>query len=455
MAHLRLTVEQQDIVYCESPLIYVSARAGTGKTTTLGAFVRARKADSFLYIVYNNTIKEEALGKFPESTTITTIHALAYKVFGAQFQEKLCSDLKIEDIFKLDYFKDKSLEDKREVVIANNVIKLINEYCNSNKNKIEDICDIPLLNELANEYWLKMIDPKSETETTHDSYLKLYQLSKPTLSYTYILVDEAQDSNEVMLDIINIQTCKKVFVGDPHQKIYGFRGAISVFEREEGHHLYLTESFRFGNEIAFIANKILSELKNEKNLISGSDYRDSVICEIDKEVQYTIITRTNARLIDIAIENAINGKKIYINGGDGMFKGMLEAYYLYSGKLDKITSNTLKTMKNYAHFKESSKVTKSQEALLQIYLIDKYGHSLLKWIELLKANMAGKKSADILLTTAHKSKGLEFVSVLIADDFNKIDRDISEEEINLIYVAITRATHDLELNSDLKEFMKN
>ncbi len=449
---MRLTAEQQEIVYCDSPLIYVSARAGTGKTTTLAAFVRARKADSFLYIVYNNSIRDEALGKFPESTTISTIHALAYKDFGAQFKEKLCSSLKIEDIFRLEYFKEKTMEDKKEVVIANNIIKLINEYCNSDRDLISDITDIPLLISLGNEYWNKMIDPNNDFSTTHDTYLKLYQLSKPILPFSYILVDEAQDSNEVMLDIINRQDCKKVFVGDPHQKIYGFRGAISVFNTDEGEHLFLTESFRFGNEIASVANLLLSELKNEKNLILGSDSRDSIVGKIDKSIQYTIITRTNARLIDIAIEHVIDGKKIYINGGDGLFKGMLEAFYLFSGQTEKITNNNLKTMKNYNHFKESSKVTKSQEAMLQIYLIDKYGKSLIKWLELLKNNITGKKTADIILTTAHKAKGLEFVSVLLADDFNKIDKDISEEEVNLIYVAVTRATHDLELNSDLKEF---
>ena len=67
--------------------------------------------------------------------------------------------------------------------------------------------------------------------------------------------------------------------------------------------------------------------------------------------------------------------------------------------------------------------------------------------------MTGKKSADVILTTAHKSKGLEFVAVEIADDFKEIEK-AEEEEINILYVAVTRATHELQLNRDLIKLMQ-
>lgn len=44
--------------------------------------------------------------------------------------------------------------------------------------------------------------------------LKLFQSCFPELPYDYILIDEAQDSNEFMLDIIFAQKAKKIFVGD-------------------------------------------------------------------------------------------------------------------------------------------------------------------------------------------------------------------------------------------------
>ena len=47
----------------------------------------------------------------------------------------------------------------------------------------------------ATQYWNRMKDLKDDrVKMTHDGYLKLFQLSKPTLGlYDIILVDEAQD----------------------------------------------------------------------------------------------------------------------------------------------------------------------------------------------------------------------------------------------------------------------
>jgi F-box protein 18 (helicase) len=102
----------------------------------------------------------------------------------------------------------------------------------------------------------------------HDGYLKLYQLSKPKLNYDYILLDEAQDTTPAVSDIIINQSCKKIFVGDPHQQIYTFRGAENAMDKIESEEtLYLTNSFRFTNEIARIGSKILKDFKSEKKSI--------------------------------------------------------------------------------------------------------------------------------------------------------------------------------------------
>ena len=74
-----------------------------------------------------------------------------------------------------------------------------------------------------------------------------------------------------------------------------------------------------------------------------------------------------------------------------------------------------------------------------------------------------EKEAQIILTTAHRSKGLEWDIVHVLDDFNlietKIDRDTKKltlevadyQEYNLFYVAITRAKKDLILDYGLRQ----
>lgn len=454
-----LTPEQQEIIYSEEFLIFVSARAGTGKTTTLVQFANLRKSDSILYIVYNNSIKEEAKGKFPERVIIHTIHSLAFSAVGDMFKDKIGDNIKIEDIFShIDFFKGKDLTNKENVKIAIEISRILNHYFNSKTRNIRDLNYSDFYLDLVEEYWNKMKDKDNlDCLITHDGYLKIYQLSNPILDFDYIMIDEAQDSNEVMLEIVFSQKAKKIFVGDPHQKIYGFRGALNVFNvseyKEKPHVSFtLTESFRFGVNIANIANVLLRDFKHENVLIRGSD-RDSVIGPLDKDMQYTLISRTNTYLFDQAIKFVREGKKIHIiGGGNFIFNQVLDAYYLYKGDLSKIKGSYMKTLKNFTELRGLAKAIKLPEHVFLVRIVDTYNDSLFDWISLIKSNLTGKKSADVILTSAHKSKGLEFTSVLIGEDFLQLPVK-NEEEINILYVALTRATHDLELNNNLKRIM--
>ena len=70
--------------------------------------------------------------------------------------------------------------------------------------------------------------------------------------------------------------------------------------------------------------------------------------------------------------------------------------------------------------------------------------------------------ADVLFSTAHKCKGLEFKRVRLANDFQKLlmagkpikTKNISLDEFNLIYVSVTRAQEKLELSVKLGEFVE-
>ena len=72
----------------------------------------------------------------------------------------------------------------------------------------------------------------------------------------------------------------------------------------------------------------------------------------------------------------------------------------------------------------------------------------------------------MILTSAHRSKGLEFDDVILADDFmdffddeNGHWKDLSsadiftQEEVNLQYVAATRAKKRLEIGEKLQKFV--
>nr|WP_249816408.1 UvrD-helicase domain-containing protein [Bradyrhizobium sp. 180] len=56
--------------------------------------------------------------------------------------------------------------------------------------------------------------------------MKLWALSNPAIAADFILLDEAQDTNPVVLDVLRKQPAQMVYVGDKYQQIYEWRGAV-------------------------------------------------------------------------------------------------------------------------------------------------------------------------------------------------------------------------------------
>jgi len=139
-------------------------------------------------------------------------------------------------------------------------------------------------------------------QMTHDGYLKLWQLSKPLLaSFDAIFVDEAQDCTPAIMNIVLSQPCGKIFVGDPHQQIYTFRGAVNaLFTVPHTHVFYLTQSFRFGVEIAYVGATILDVCKRvRKKTLVGGNHQSGI--RGDAKGQVALLSRTNANVFDEAV----------------------------------------------------------------------------------------------------------------------------------------------------------
>ncbi|MBX9838967.1 MAG: ATP-binding domain-containing protein, partial [Silvanigrellaceae bacterium] len=81
-------------------------------------------------------------------------------------------------------------------------------------------------------------------------------------------------------------------------------------------------------------------------------------------------------------------------------------------------------------------------------IIKKYEHDILNLLDKFESSLVKENECDVLLCTAHKSKGLEWDQVKIGEDYNFKE----EDELNLIYVACTRAKNILKLS---EKFIKN
>lgn len=326
-----------------------------------------------------------------------------------------------------------------------------------------DICNILLPH--TQEYWAMLIDHTSEVRITHDIYLKLWAMGNPQLETDFILIDEAQDSDPIMLQILAKQNCQKIFVGDKHQQIYGFRGAENAMEKLHIAEVRLTQSFRFGQRVADQANLILSTILNETVPLMGNPRMNSEVEYLQNPTAYLV--RNNASAFKIGLDLINQEKTVKLEIDEKSLKKNLEdAIYLRNGK-DLETSSEFYGFNSWdeaVDFAESTSVD-SIASLIKLIDIETPENLLFKLRKLIEIKKTTSKF-DCIISTAHKSKGLEFPTVALHSDFkwndkfkkNNGDKDqdplMTEDEARLLYVAITRAEKSLDVTS-LDEFFQN
>lgn len=476
------TKEQKDIVevFKINNVLKINAVAGSGKSSTL-KLLADDNVEPSLYVCFNKQNATEASGKFPPHTTCKTMHSLAYSKFGKHLTHKLNTKdytyvnrgrtaKEIESLYSIEnlVLGDKSLSSR---VIASLTKRTVEIYQNKADNSINK-SHVPLyelykqLDNLgvvdgvekaqenivfyAKKLWLDKVDVKSPVKCDHDTYQKLFQLSKPTLPYKIIYLDEAQDSSPVVLDIIAQQDCKKVYVGDTHQSIYAFRQAVNAMELVEAPTMLLSKSFRYGQEIADVATFIIDYEIDVK----GFENINSVVKQVGEKTpkQYSKVFRTNGALLYEAVDLIEKGVKVKCEIDPYKFKSMINsAQALKDCDYKGIKDDEVAMYQSWSDFEsEDDPEVKRLVKIVNTYQTYKYTRALDKMI---KDRSKGVDKYDVLLTTAHKSKGMEWQFVEIADDFNLdliFNQDEkNQQEVNLFYVACTRAIKELHLPSDV------
>lgn len=379
----------------------------------------------------------------------------------------------------------------------------------------------------------------------HDVYLKIAQLDGVHLGrYHVILLDEAQDCTDCQLDLFVTQQghAARYVVGDLAQRLYTFRG-VQVRTRESNtvgltallgsgrpltKRFELTRSFRFGENIARVANAMLW-VKRNCNLrevsvgyerIRGCGPVPGVVLPEGECMAYpkTVIGRTNEGLFIEAIKllgidysdtyeermvYRANAPKIAILGdsstaGLARFKALVnkeipDAYRLYMNlrPLHKPFSD----YKTWGEFTDTVEKEEKNEYKIIINIIQRYGgwspQRLQDVLDIFEQGVLRQTldptQCDVLLTTVHQAKGLEWPRVELADDFvglaekftSASEKDMiltnqyrpmrmrkrvlnlqtyDKDSVNLWYVAVTRAREELALPSSwwklIREFKR-
>lgn len=474
---MQWTHEQSPIIQSEAPKLLIQAGAGSGKTTTLVGYAQHHSRLRILYLCYNKSVEIAARGRFPRNVVNKTAHGLAYAVYGTQFSHKQTNNLRLTDIARA--------LDTQDWELVRDVLTTLNNYMASADDLIERchfprFGDRPMLTSAQERYlnqalvaamsiWKRMTDLQdTAVQITHDGYLKLYQLSKPDLSQRFdcVLLDEGQDVNPVIADIVRIQRIRKVAVGDRHQQIYRFRGAEDALNASwmagaEKH--YLTQSFRFGPAVAHVANIILS-YKGETRKLQGLGEKTLVKKALPVGLPHrTYIHRTVIGVIENALCLVTEKPKIYWVGGiDSYSVRDLEDLFYFSRQQRDLVQNKklLRDYRDYGQYVEIAEVSQDSEMIRSIKIINMYPDLPQRILALRSCTVDQRLDATITLTSAHKSKGLEWDFVGLFDDFTSdplspdIDPGRRDDELNLLYVAVTRAMKILAINSLVLSIME-
>ena len=462
-----LSDEQQAVVHSRSEALKVVAFAGAGKTSTLRAYAQARPERRMLYLAFNNATALEAAARFTPNVTCLTTHSLAFRAFGQAYRHKLAKNIRANQAAQA---LGLNPGDSSDLGHANQSLRALKHFLSTSCADLAEFADLVADErkhqhaaiEWAARLWQAMCDPGNEAmPMLHDGYLKLFQLSAPQLDYDTILFDEAQDANPVTLAIVRQQSCAKVFVGDPHQQIYQFRYAENAMaDSSLTDELFLTESFRFGEEIAAAANRLLA-VKRERNAVRGGR-------RVQPSTTKACIARGNAYLYRrAALLTQQGGTVCWVGGIDGYRLDLLnDIWLLKAGRRSDIKDRFVARFQDFDALQGYATSQDERDLKAWIRVIESHSRwqAIPEEIALVKSrSIAQQDGAALALATAHKSKGLEFGSVELADDFPeaelansvKYNRErhpmfwddrgfrggvlLPLEEINLRYVAITRA----------------
>ncbi|MHB9862148.1 UvrD-helicase domain-containing protein [Streptomyces sp. YIM S03343] len=474
------TQEQRDAIdtYGDGTDLVLQAGAGCGKSSTLKMIAKADPRATMLYVAYNKSIATDAARSFPANAACSTAHSLAFQGIGKDYAHRLrgprqtahqaaqligVSDLVGPGVAKIkgDLGDIVAMPSKR---IMRYALETLTNWCYSadpevaarhipRKPNLKRSATIQQLAELvlpvARAAWKDLRKTDGVLKFQHDHYLKMWQLGGPRLDTDVVLLDEAQDTNDVVADVIQGQEhAQRIVVGDSAQQIYEWRGAndaLAKFAAAGAQERMLSQSFRFGPAIAEAANEWLYIVGTDLRL-KGFEQADSRLGEL--EDPDAVLCRTNAGSVEVVMDALARGVKVALVGGGTDMRRLAEAAAALQAGRDTdhpelMAFATWDQVRQYAEEEADG-----QDLRVLVRLVDSHGPAV---IIAATEQLVSEDQARLVVSTAHRSKGREWPRVRIHTDFRAPSPDpstgvvvIRREEARLAYVAVTRAREVLD-----------
>jgi superfamily I DNA/RNA helicase len=472
-------IEQQRAVefFLAGGNLRIDAYAGAGKTTTL-KLLAENKPGRGLYLAFNKSIAIEAQQRFPAYVKCATMHSVAFRGVSRTLrypQWKLTGSLTpnlILDAFRLPatitFHSGTVLEQRSYAAILRDGINLFLQSRDKKPGPTHVPC-YGVLETLSPEQfesfarqvsehlgylWAAMLDRKRGLPLGHDGYLKLWALSDPQARADYIMVDEAQDLNPVLLDVLDRSECQIVYVGDPYQQIYEWSGAVNAMEQvHTRHRCLLSQSFRFGPEVASATTRVLRTLGAREPLRGAP----SVPSHIGRVRPTAILARSNAGLIANVLRCLAQHLRCAVVGGTKELERVLIDVQRVKQE-ESAQSPELVGFQNWRDIMTFSTRPEGEGLRPLVNLVQEHGEE--RMLRALSGCEPNEGTAQVICSTAHRSKGREWNYVHLDSDFEagfvraaRLDSTQAVKSIasetRLLYVALTRGKLGVHLPREI------
>lgn len=427
---------------------------GTGKTHFIEEKIKEGQGD-FVYLTFNRNMAEEARRRINgNEKTVGTFHSILSSINSigpfATFQDLI------------EFGKQYGLSCPQKSIDAGGTTDLERflrwyDYTINTMQKPKQ----PLGEKLNMLYLFDKYEEWKEKRNLRD-YTDIIRISSYFKYYTETLyVDEAQDLTPLMWKIVdNYNVDRLVLVGDPHQSINSFRGVrIEDFLKHMKGYTVLDKSYRFGNNVVSLADRILGPAKALDIHYEGLGQTEIGKIGIknfgDLPGSKAILCRTNALASEVAntfpwAMLPISKEHSYGNGwNDDTFTiaKIMKKFPNISGEEFKLIVE--KSPADLWARGTKAKAMKSTTIFSYDMMKQKIGNAdivlRMKISENMKRNIIRLMKNDVPIVyvdTIHSAKGLEFDHVMVLTDMPKW-LQIDNEERRLYYVAATRARKTL------------
>jgi DNA helicase-2/ATP-dependent DNA helicase PcrA len=459
----------------------INAVAGSGKTSTIIEGLKLC-VGQVLFLAFNKSIADELQRRVPANVKASTLHSAGLSLITSRRKVKI-NQYKIDSI--MDNYHPLMIEKQmkgQEKSERYECRKIVKQMVGLIKNCLIDYNDLNALRDLAMYYdidleskhhaMIKYVIERSnvidEYEIDFDDMIYIPVLYKlmPKRAYDFIFVDECQDLNRTQIELVLLLSSggRVICVGDPKQSIYGFRGAdVGAMEKIKtalnAVEFPLSVCYRCGSKILDMAREIVPQIEAKPEAIEGEIVtidENKFVDTLTKDNPADVLTicRVNAEIVKYALGLIAKGFKAIIKGrdiGQGLIslvkKLNADSIADLNWKLDQWRTKEIDKMENRKNAESAKQHIEDKYQTLMAVSAD--CDSVYCIINKLENLFRDDSVVGYIFSTVHKAKGLEAktVYILAPSKLPLVWKDQQawevEQEMNIKYVAITRAKEKL------------